>query len=172
MIYLTLFYEFFLIGLLAVGGGAATVPFLFDLSAKHGWFSPQELTNIIAISESTPGPIGVNMATFTGFKTASYLGAISATLGLIMPSLIIIILMSKILKHYAQNKKATTILQYIQPAVVALILNAAIQIAAVSLYDVLSLAVFAFIFVLMYFYKVGPIYYMILSGLLGFTLNL
>lgn len=172
MIYLMLFYEFFLIGLFAIGGGAATVPFLFDLSSNHGWFTPQELTNIIAISESTPGPIGVNMATFAGYKTASYLGAISATLGLIMPSLIIIIFISKILKHYAKNEKTTTFLQYLQPAVVVLILNAAIQIATVSLHDALSLAVFAFIFIFMYFYKASPIYYMILSGVLGFTLNL
>lgn len=172
MIYLTLFYEFFLIGLFAIGGGAATVPFLFDLSSKYGWFSPLDLANIIAISESTPGPIGVNMATFAGFKAASYSGASVATLGLIMPSLIIIILISKLLKHYADTQKITAFLQYLQPAVIVLILNAAIQIASVGIYDILSLAVFAFLFLLMYFYKAGPIFYIILSGILGFTLNL
>ena len=82
MIYLRLFFEFFKTGLFAVGGGMATIPFLYDLSDKTGWFTYDKLADMIAVSESTPGPIGVNMATFVGFTTAGIPGAICATIGL------------------------------------------------------------------------------------------
>ncbi|MBR6348683.1 MAG: chromate transporter, partial [Spirochaetales bacterium] len=88
MIYLRLFWEFFKTGLFAMGGGMATVPFLFDISAKTGWFTASELADMIAISESTPGPIGVNMATYVGFTTAGIPGGIVATFGLFCPALI------------------------------------------------------------------------------------
>ena len=101
MIYVLLFYKFFIIGLLAIGGGAATIPFLFDLSKKHGWFSLEDLTDMIAVSEATPGPIGVNMATFAGFETAGVLGALTATFGLVLPSIIVIILLVKIIDKFA-----------------------------------------------------------------------
>ena len=78
MIYLLLFFEFFKIGLLAVGGGLVTVPFLFDLSEAYGWFSTSDLANMIAVSESTPGPIGVNMATFAGYNACGIMGALLA----------------------------------------------------------------------------------------------
>ena len=89
MIFLQLFYEFFKTGLFAVGGGLATLPFLQEMSVRTGWFSLTELQDMIAVSESTPGPIGVNMATYCGFTTAGIPGAVVATLGLIMPSFIV-----------------------------------------------------------------------------------
>ena len=92
MIYLQLFWEFFKTGLFAIGGGMATVPFLFDISARTGWFTASELANMIAVSESTPGPIGINMATYVGFETAGILGSVIATLGLVIPSIIIIVI--------------------------------------------------------------------------------
>ncbi|MBR0521330.1 MAG: chromate transporter, partial [Spirochaetales bacterium] len=93
MIYLQLFWEFFKTGLFAIGGGMATVPFLFDISARTGWFTASELANMIAVSESTPGPIGINMATYVGFETAGILGSVIATLGLVVPSIIIIVIL-------------------------------------------------------------------------------
>ena len=93
MIYLQLFVEYFKIGLFAIGGGLATIPFLQQLAGKYGWFTTQELVNMIAISESTPGPIGVNMATYVGFQTAGIPGAIIASIGLEAPSVIIIVIM-------------------------------------------------------------------------------
>ena len=99
MIYLLLFYEFFKIGLFAIGGGLVTVPFLFDLSASYGWFSAKELADMIAIAESTPGPLGVNMATYAGYNSAGLLGAVIATLGLVTPSVIVIILVAKLLRE-------------------------------------------------------------------------
>ena len=138
MIYLSLYYEFFKIGLFAVGGGAATIPFLFDLSKKNKWFSFEELTNMIAVSESTPGPIGINMATFAGFQTSGTFGAIVATIGLITPSVIIIILVAKLLKCYSKNTAVQTTLSSIKPAVLALIILALTAIAKISLTNYLS----------------------------------
>ena len=86
MIFLRLFFEFFKVGLFAIGGGLATIPFLSDMGARTGWFSAGDLANMIAISESTPGPIGVNMATYVGFHTGGVLGGAAATLGLVCPS--------------------------------------------------------------------------------------
>jgi len=172
MIYLALFYQFFVIGLLAVGGGAATIPFLFDLQEKYAWFSASDLTNMIALSEASPGPIGVNMATFAGFKTAGILGALSATCGLVLPSLLIIITLSKIVDKVASYKSMHTFLKPIQPAVAALILNATCQIAVISLQNILSLCILGLILLCMRFYKASPIFYITLSGFLGFILKL
>mgnify|MGYP003292622080 CR=1 FL=1 len=92
MIYLRLFFEFFKTGLFAIGGGMATIPFLYDISDKTGWFTHDKLADMIAVSASTPGPIGVNMATFAGYMTRGILGALVATFALVLPSYIIILI--------------------------------------------------------------------------------
>ena len=94
MLYLQLFWEFFKTGLFAIGGGMATLPFLYDMADKTGWFTRAQLADMIAVSESTPGPIGVNMATYTGFTTAGIPGSLVATLGLVLPSIVIIIIIT------------------------------------------------------------------------------
>ena len=104
MIYLRLFYEFFKAGLFAVGGGMATLPFLYDISDSTGWFTHSQLADMIAVSESTPGPIGVNMATYVGYTTGGIPGAVIATLGLITPSIIIILIIAKALQAFRQSK--------------------------------------------------------------------
>ena len=86
MVYLQLFVEFFKTGLLAVGGGLATLPFLKEIAQTYSWFSVSQLTDMIAISESTPGPIGINMSTYAGFHAAGIPGAIVSTLSLVLPS--------------------------------------------------------------------------------------
>lgn len=172
MIYWYLFYEFFKIGLFAIGGGAATIPFLFDLSKKYNWFSFEELTNIIAVAESTPGPIGVNMATFAGFQTAGIFGALVATIGLVTPSVIIIIMVAKLLKCYSQNNAVKTTLSSIRPAVLALIILALTSIAKISLVNYLSVIVFIMLTLLMLKYKKNPILYIILSAVIGIILKL
>ena len=103
MICLQLFWEFFKTGLFAVGGGLATLPFLYDMSISTGWFTAQDIADLIAVSESTPGPLGVNMATYVGFKSIGLFGGVVATLGLICPSIIIIILISKILDKFKDS---------------------------------------------------------------------
>ena len=104
MLYLQLFYEFFKTGLFAIGGGLATLPFLYDMADKYPWFTRTDLANMIAVSESTPGPIGVNMATYVGFTTGGILGSIIATCGLVLPSLIIIIIIAKFLESFQDNR--------------------------------------------------------------------
>ncbi len=172
MIYGLLFWEFFKIGLFAIGGGMVTIPFLFDLTKKYSWFTAEELTNMIAVSQSTPGPVGVNMATYAGFQTAGILGGIVATLGLVLPSVIIVIWVSKLLNHYKNNQWVNEIMASIRPAVVALILLAGFELCKLSIEDWIS-AVFAFCFFLMvYFFKKSPIFYIILSAVLGIFLKL
>lgn len=121
MIYLTLFWEFFKIGLFAVGGGMATLPFLMDLTETYGWYTADELTNMIAVSESTPGPIGVNMATYAGFHTAGIGGALAATIGLILPPLLIILVIARFMDQFYSNPYVQGAFGGIRPAVTATI---------------------------------------------------
>ena len=142
MIYLLLFYEFFKIGLFAIGGGLVTVPFLFDLAEHYPWFTASELADMIAVSESTPGPLVVNMATFAGYKAAGISGAVIATFGLVLPSLIIIMLVSRLLTKFSDNPYVQSILSGIRPAVIALIFMAGWEIAKISVVSLENLIIF------------------------------
>ncbi len=133
MILLRLFFEFFKTGLFAVGGGLATLPFLYDIGAKTGWYTVQEVANMIAISESTPGPMGVNMATYVGFETAGLVGSIIAPLGLVTPSVIIIILIARILAKFKDSKLVQDIFYGLRPASTALIIAAGLGVAKIAL---------------------------------------
>ena len=132
MILLRLFWEFFKTGLFAVGGGMATLPFLYDMSAHTGWFTQARLADMIAVSESTPGPIGVNMATYVGFETAGVPGAVVATLGLICPSIIIILLIARVLKQFRESKTVDAIFYGLRPCSIALIAAAGLLVARVT----------------------------------------
>lgn len=129
MILLRLFYEFFKAGLFAIGGGLATLPFLYNMSDTTGWFTYQQLTDMIAVSESTPGPIGVNMATYVGFLVAKVPGAVVATIGLITPSIIIILIIASFLKSFGDNKYVQGAFYGLRPASTALIASAGISVA-------------------------------------------
>ncbi len=172
MVYGVLFWEFFKIGLFAIGGGMVTIPFLFDLTKKYDWFSAEELTNMIAVSQSTPGPVGVNMATYAGFQTAGIGGGIIATLGLVLPSVIIVIMVSKLLSHYKDNLWIKEIMSSIRPAVVALILLAGFELLKLSVHDLFSIIFAVAFFLLVYFLKKSPIFYIILSAVLGVLFKL
>ena len=104
MLYLQLFWEFFKTGLFAIGGGMATLPFLYDMADKTDWFTRAQLADMIAVSESTPGPIGVNMATYVGFLTGGVPGAVTATVGLIAPSVIVILIVAAFLQAFRDSK--------------------------------------------------------------------
>ena len=132
MIYLKLFWEFFNTGLFAVGGGMATLPFLYDIADRTMWFSRQDLANMIAVSESTPGPIGVNMATYAGYLTAGIPGAIIATLGLITPSIIVILLIAAFLNAFHDNKFVNGAFYGLRPASCAMITAAGFVVAHVT----------------------------------------
>lgn len=172
MIYFLLFYEFFLIGLMAIGGGLVTIPFLINLSETRGWFSLSELTDMIAVSESTPGPIGVNMATFVGYKTADIWGGIVATFGLTLPSFLILLLFSKYIMQYKTCVTFQNILFGIRPAALALILYAGIVIAKLSLTNWKIAGFTAGFFILQYFFKKSPILYIILGAVTGIVFRL
>ena len=133
MILLQLFIEFFKIGLFAVGGGMATIPFLQELSQRTGWFSERFITDMIAISESTPGPIGINMATYVGFNLAGVAGGIVATLGTIIPAIVIVTLVSKSLEKFSGNKYVDYMFYGLRPASIALIAASGINVFAVTM---------------------------------------
>lgn len=137
MIYLTLFFEFFKIGLFAVGGGLATLPFLQNLSYQHpDWFSISELMNMVAVSESTPGPMGVNMSTYVGFKTAGVLGGICSTLGLVTPSVIIIITIAYFFNKFKNSPVVEKVFYGIRPASIGLIAAAGFLVMKEALIDI------------------------------------
>ena len=142
MIYLLIFIEFFKTGLFAVGGGMATIPFLYDISDKTGWFSHQDLANMIAVGESTPGPIGVNMATYVGFLTGmeqggvfqAIIGAVIATLGLVTPSVIVILIVAAVLKSFRNNVYVNRAFYGLRPASTGLIAAAGLSVILSNLF--------------------------------------
>lgn len=144
MIYLQLFWEFFQTGLFAVGGGMSTIPFLYDISDKTGWFTHQDLANMIAVGESTPGPIGVNMATYVGYVTGmrqgniatAVLGSVTATAGLVLPSLIVILIVAAMLKRFKNSLLVQNAFYGLRPASTGLITAAGISVAVSNLLDV------------------------------------
>ena len=121
MTLLTLFIEFFKTGLFAVGGGLATIPFLTAMTEKYDWFTAQQLADMIAVAESTPGPIGVNTATFAGFRAAGIPGAVIATFGLVLPSFLIILAIAGALQKYKSNPLVQNAFSGLRPASTGLI---------------------------------------------------
>ena len=134
-IYLQLFWEFFKTGLFAVGGGMATLPFLYDISNKTGWFTHAQLADMVAVSESTPGPIGVNMASYVGFVTGGVGGAVVATLGLIAPSILIVLIIAAFLKAFRDSKYVDGAFYGLRPASTALIASALVTVAKVAFFS-------------------------------------
>ena len=132
MLYLQLFLEFFKTGLFAVGGGMATLPFLYDMAERTNWFTAAQLADMIAVSESTPGPIGVNMATYVGFVTAGLPGALVATVGLITPSVIVILIVAAFLKSFRDNKYVNAAFYGLRPASTAMVASAGITVVTAT----------------------------------------
>jgi chromate transporter len=133
MTYISLILEFFKTGLLSVGGGLATIPFLREIGEKHGWFTEQELINLIAISESTPGPLGVNMATYAGFNAAGIIGGITATLSLVLPSVIIVLLVARLMNRCGANRIIIGAFWALRPAAAGLIAGALFLLLMITL---------------------------------------
>ena len=131
---LKLFWEFFKIGLFAVGGGPATLPYLMELTEKFDWFTMEELTNMIAVSESTPGPLGVNMATYAGFTTLGTFGGIVSTMGLVLPSIIVITIIAMFFARMNKNRRVQAAFSGIRPAITAIIAAAVVGLCQVSLF--------------------------------------
>ena len=185
--YIRLFIEFFKTGLFAVGGGLATLPFLYDISARTGWYTTHDIADMIAVSEATPGPVGINMATFVGFKTLGILGAVVATLGLVCPSVIIIIIISGLLTKFRNSVIVNRIFYSLRPASTALIASAGIGVAGIALLNtelykqtsvifslfnwkciILAAAIFAGIKI----FNKHPIVYIAIAALMGIIFKL
>lgn len=182
MIFLQLYYEFFKIGLFAVGGGLATLPFLSDLSVRTAWYTQADLADLVAISESTPGPLGVNMATYVGAHASGFLGSVVATLGLVTPSVIIIIIVAKFLLKFKENKNIEYTFYGLRPASTALIAAAGLTVVQISLLNMPFLGIdferffnwpgiilAVVLFLAMERYKKHPFFYIALSGIIGIS---
>ena len=132
MIYLKLFWSFLKIGLFSVGGGMATLPFLYELSDRTGWFTHTQIADMLAVSESTPGPMGINMATYVGYTVAGIPGAILASIGLILPGVILVLLIMSVLDKFRSNKYVEGAFYGLRPASVGLITAAGLLVARIT----------------------------------------
>lgn len=187
MIYLQLFWEFFKTGLFSVGGGLATLPFLYQIQAKTGWFTVADLSNMIAVSESTPGPMGINMATYTGYTVAGIPGAVVAVFGEVLPAFLMILIIYRLLDRFKASRPVQYVFYGLRAASAALILVAGLRVAQASLLNVpaweasgtfadlfrpLAIVLAAAVFFL--YRKLGkhPLWYILASGLIGVVLKL
>ena len=186
LILVRLFYEFFKTGLFAIGGGLATMPFLYNISESTGWFSRSDLTNMIAVSESTPGPLGVNMATYVGFSVSGIPGGIIATLGLVCPAVVIIIIISKFLNKFKENPYVEAIFNTIRPTSTGLIVGACwgvveitmfyldkfnISSKLIDLFNFKSIIFALILFFLIKYTNKHPVIYIALSAVVGILLS-
>ncbi len=188
MIYLQLFLTFLKIGAVSFGGGYAMIPLIQDEVVTHGWLSLNEILNFIAVSESTPGPIAINMATFVGSSQGGLLGAFCATLGVVLPSFIIILIIASVIKGLLKYAGVQAFLNGLRPVVVGLILGTAITIfmqvifafeniqTSIISFDYKALIIFAITIGIHLFYKwktkktISPILLIIISAILGLIL--
>lgn len=187
LLLLRLFFEFAKVGLFSVGGGLATIPFLQRLGESSGWFTNEQLTTMVAVGESTPGPIGVNMATYVGYETAGVPGAVIATLGLITPSILVIIIIAGFLRKFRNSKTVSAIFYGLRPASTALIVSAGLSVA-ISIFVIsgnvtfntftlnwAAIALAAAVFVAMKFTplkKLHPIAFIAISAVVGILLKM
>lgn len=180
---LTVIIEFFKTGLFAVGGGLATIPFLQDMAVRYGWFDLETLSTMIAVSESTPGPIGINMATYVGYITLGPIGGVISTLSLVAPSIIVIIIIANMLDKFKESKVVKQVFNGIRPFVVGLIVAATLDLFLSTLFNLdmlFSIKMFSWlsilIFGLMLFaynkFKINPILVIVIGAIIGIVLQL
>ena len=182
--FLQLIYEFFKTGLFAIGGGMATVPFLKEIARRYPWFTETELLDMIAVSESTPGPIGVNMATYSGFRAGGLIGALCSTLSLVAPSIIIILIVSRMMRQFQENRLVQDAFYCLRPASAGLIVGAMASIYHQTLFhpgaasllawlNLPALTLFALFFAgVIKFQKLHPIVFIALGAVCGILFNL
>ncbi len=166
IIYLKLFLEFFHIGLFSFGGGYATLPFLYHIADVQKWYTTKQLTDMIAVSSITPGPVGVNVATFAGFTTAGITGAFIATTAVILPSLILIIIISKLLEQFKHNKYVRSVIYTLKPAGCGLLAAVGIDMFINSI-NLFGIVLLAGLFIASLTEKRDPLFYLGVSALVG-----
>ncbi len=174
MILLDLFFAFFKVGLFAIGGGLATLPFLYELTEKYDWITVSDISNLVAISESTPGPLGINMATYVGFLQSGVAGAVTASLGLVVPSIIIIVVIAKFLSKFRDSKIVKDVFYGLRAASTALIAVAGLGVARLAFFGEKMTEFFwqgAILAVVLFFatkkLKWHPIVFIAISAIIG-----
>lgn len=171
MILLDIFISFFKIGLFSFGGGYAMLPLIQqEVVNSHQWVSSTEFIDIVAISQITPGPIAINSATYIGYKAGGFLGSTVATLGVIAPSIIIMVIISKFFIKFKNSEYVKYAFLGLRPATIGLVAAAAVLVAYGSFIDYKSAIIFAAAFLLSYKYKLDPILLTIISGIAGYIL--
>lgn len=180
--YIKLYFIFFKVGLFTIGGGLAAIPLLQEEVLSRSWLSLASFSDMIAVSESTPGPIGVNVATYVGYSQMGIVGSVVATIGLVSPSVIIIMLIARFVMHYRDNKIVDSIFVGLRPAVTGLILSAAFSVALITLVDIdlfketnlvkdlfniKAIIMFIVFYVAIVKWKRHPIFYILAAGLIG-----
>ncbi len=169
---LHLIFEFFKIGIFSVGGGYATIPFLYQLIHDYGWYTSEQLTNMIGISMITPGPVGANMATFAGFQTCGILGGIVATVALVFPSFIFVIAISKLLKTFRENFWVKSTLYSLKPAGCGLLTAVGLGFIKDNINSLPALILFISLLILSFKFKKNPLYYFLIAAVVGVTLQI
>jgi len=172
MIYLLLAYEFFKIGLFSFGGGYATIPFLYHISQEFNWYSLEELTQMTAVASITPGPVGINVATYAGMNTAGIIGALLATIFEILPSLILVLIVAKLLKKFSDNFYVKAVIETLKPISCALLASVAVGLIKPEMQDVKSIVLLAVLLAFSWKSKKDPIFYMFFAGIVGVILKL
>ncbi len=166
MIYVKLFLEFFHIGLFSFGGGYATLPFLYHIADTQKWYTTKQLTDMIALSSITPGPVGVNVATFAGFKTAGILGSLIATTSVILPSFIIVIIISKLLEQFKHNKYVKSVIYILKPTGCGLLAAVGVDMFINNI-NLFGMVLLTGLFIASITEKRDPLFYLGVSALVG-----
>lgn len=172
MIYLQLFYEFFKIGLFSFGGGYATIPFLYHISQVYNWYSIEELTQMVAVASITPGPVGINVATYAGLKSAGILGSILATTSEMLPSLFLVIIVSKLLKKFSDNFYVKSIIETLKPVSCALLTSVAIGLLKPEIKDIKAMVLLGILLIISWKSKKDPLFYILISAITGVFVTL
>lgn len=182
MIYLQLFWEFFKTGLFSIGGGLVSLPFLYDISDRLAWFDRAQLANMIAVSEATPGPIGINMATYAGYHVAGTIGSLIASFGLVLPSLIIALVVAGFLSKFSNNRYLQWAFYGLHPAVAGMIASVCVSLLKISvvfvdryqlsghlgdLIDIKALVLFAVLYFAISRFKRHPVFYIAAAAIVG-----
>ena len=171
-LYLLLLFEFFQTGLFSFGGGYATIPFLYQISNDYGWYTYKQLSDMIAISMLTPGPVGINMATFAGFRTAGITGAAIASVALILPSFFIVIYISKILDKFSDNFYVNAVISSLKPAGCGLLTVVGINLFRENISDFYALILLLSMFTMSFKFKKNPLYYFAIGAFIGIILHI
>jgi len=172
MIYLQLIFEYFKTGLFSFGGGYATLPFLYHISETYSWYSSKQLSDMLAVSSITPGPVGVNMATFSGFTTAGILGALLATSAIVLPSLIIVIVIAKLLAKFRENRHVQAAIYALKPAGCGLLTAVVINMFQENVHSLWGYILFFGLLIMSLKIKKDPLTYLGLSALVGLGLGI